>query len=249
MELLFALIPEKYGLLLAAGISFVCAWYVHGRKKKMETDGYKRISDGFAEQSFADRENALKGNMPLKHDWDGMNLRDAEDIRSGMGAILWVRYLDLVFLLLGVFILAVLYQKLSGDEWVDAFMGWFAGAVAVFGCIGAGVVFGLKNTMGSDTKEITGRVRDAYRHPQYSSWRITVSWMDEKKRERIYRCSYAFRKRKCPKVGSEYKLIYSYRYDKVMSVDEIRQNRKNCFYCFGLSVFWIIIVGAKIGLY
>lgn len=46
MDLLFALIPEKYGLLIAVGMSFVCAWYVHKRKKRMEIDAYWNLSDG-----------------------------------------------------------------------------------------------------------------------------------------------------------------------------------------------------------
>lgn len=47
----------------------------------------------------------------------------------------------------------------------------------------------------------------------------------------------------------EYKLIYSYKYDKVISKDEIRQNRKNSFYCFAMAVFLIIIIWVRIGLY
>ena len=249
MDLIFKLIPGDYELLLIAGVCFGCAWYVHGRKKKMETDAYKNLSDGIVAQGFADRENELKGNMPLKEDWDGQNFRDVEDIRSGMGIVLWVRYLDLVFLLLGIFLTVNFYIMVSGDALADAFMGWFAVGVTIAGSIGAGVVFGLKNAMGNDTKEITGRVTEAYKHPKFSSWRITVAWADEKKRGRNHQCSYAFRKRKCPKVGSEYPLIYSYKYDKVMSRDEIRQNRKNSFYGFGLAAFWIIIIWVRIGLY
>ncbi len=249
MDLIFKLIPGDYELLLVAGMCFVCACYVHGRKKKMETDAYKNLSDGIVTQGFADRENELKGNMPIKEDWDGRNLRDAEDIRSGMGIVLWVRYLDLVFLLLGVFLAVNFYIKVSGDGLADAFMGWFAVGVTIAGSVGAGAIFCLKNAMGNDTKEITGRVVDAHRHPRFSSWRITVVWTDEKKRVRNHHCSYAFRKRKCPKVGSEYPLIYSDKYDKVISKDEIRQNRKNAFYGFGMAVFWIIIIWVRVGLY
>lgn len=233
---------ETIAILFVSILSFICAGYVRGRKKKIEADAYKNLSDGIVAQGFADRENELKGNMPLKDDWDGKNFRDVEDIKSGMGIMLWVRYLDLVFVLLGIVLAVMFYVRISNDSLVDAFMGWFAVGVVIVGSAAAGVAFYLKNAMGDNTKEIMGRVTDAYRHPKFSSWRIEVMWTDEKKRVRNHHCSYAFRKRKCPKVGSEYKLVYSYKYDKVISKDEIRQNRKNCFYGFGMAAFWIIII-------
>lgn len=61
-----------------------------------------------------------------------------EDIRSGMGTVLWVRYLDLVFLLLGIFLSVILYEKVSEDAWIDMFMRWFAAGAVIVGCIGAG---------------------------------------------------------------------------------------------------------------
>lgn len=249
MDLLFVLIPEEYGLLIAASMSFVCAWYVHRRKKQMETDAYRNLSDGLMTRGFADRDRDSNGKIPLKDDWEGRNTRDVEDIRSGMGIVLWVRYLDLVFLLLGIFLSVVLYEKVSEDAWVDMFMGWFAAGAVIVGCIGAGCVFWLKNELGPWTQEIIGKVNKAYRHPNYSSYRIEVLWKEPKKRERIHHCSYAFRKRNCPKEGDVYQLIYSEKYDKVISRDEIRQNRKNCFYCWAMAAFWIVIIGAKPGLY
>lgn len=52
-----------------------------------------------------------------------------------------------------------------------------------------------------------------------------------------------------PKRGGVYQLIYSDKYDKVISKDEIRQNRKHCFYCWGMAAFWIVIIWVRMGLY
>ena len=57
----------------------------------------------------------------------------------------------------------------------------------------------------------------------YGDYRIDVAWTDEKNRKRVYKCTYNFRKHNLSKVGSEYELIYAYRYDNVKSNKEIRQ--------------------------
>lgn len=249
MDFLLGLDQKTVFLLPATMLCFVCAVIVHKNKKKLETDAYQKLSHGLRSQGYADRENALKGNMPLKDDWEGQNLRDVEDVRSGMGGVVGVRYLDWFFVLCGVFFAMTFCQRLFGGEQTDAFMGWFAVGVVIVGCIGTGVILCLQNAMGNETKKITGKVIKAYKRPRYSSYRIEVMWTDDKQRIRNHRCRYAFRKRKCPKVGDEYEMIYSYKYDKVISRDEIRQNRKNSFYCFAMVVFWIIIIWVRIGLY
>ena len=230
-------------LVVATVLFFGLAVLLHFDKKKKEKEQYEKLSDGTKSQSYLDYENQLNGNMPLKNEWEPRNRRDAEDLRSGMGKVLVVRYMDWICLLGGILCLGMLWGKITTNPYKDVVMRWVLGGIVVIIFILVGVVYYLRTDIGENTKTITGTVINVYKKMRgYGDYRMDVAWTDEKGRNRVYSCPYNFRKHNRPQVGSEYELLYSYKYDNVKTRAEIRQGRRYSFYCFGLAVFWVVIM-------
>ena len=230
-------------IIIAAILFFLCGIGLRKDKKNREKELYEKMSDGTRSQGIVDYENERKGNMPLKNEWGVRNLKDLEDIRSGMGGAVLLRYLDWICFLGGVVCLGMLWSEVTDNPYKDIILKWIILGMVILICISVGVVQYLRTDIGKDTKKITGIVTNTYlKMCGYGDYRIDVAWTDEKNRKRLYKCTYNFRKHNLPKVGSEYELIYSYRYDNVKSDREIRQGRRYSFYGFGLAVFWIIIL-------
>lgn len=110
-------------------------------------------------------------------------------------------------------------------------------------CLAFGIGGLLNNAMGKETKELEGLVVKVVPNPYakaYNVW-IEYSWYNFK---RLHRCTYNYKKEKCPFEGQQYNLIYSTKYDNVLSKDEMRRNKKNSilgFIIFGLFVSLLIV--------
>ena len=233
----------------AAIFFFVCAVYIHRSKKTWEKDLYEKLWSGTKSQGIVDYENESMGNMPLENTFANRNRSDAEDIRSGMGLVVFFRYLDWMCIIAGILTLVLFWNEVSENPYKDIVLKWVIGGIVTVICLAVGVVYSLKAYMGKDTKKIQGTIVNVYKKVPYDDYRMDVQWKDEKGRNRIYQCSYNFRKYNCPNKGDSCELIYSYQYDNVKFQGEIRQTRRYSFYGFGLAVVMVIIIILNMRLY
>ena len=104
----------------------------------------------------------------------------------------------------------------------------------------------LQGLVGNDTEEIEGLV--IYQMDCSTKYSKGYKFAVEYKlgtREFTYYSKCKYSKCSCPLAGTQYDLIYSRKYDKVISKDDIRRYRKHSFYGFGGLLFFALLVGAR----
>lgn len=151
------------------------------------------------------------------------------------------KWLPAIFLLVGGFLLTEFADRTWGGEEIQLMKQVLIIIIVSATCLVFGIGGLLNNAMGSEKKEVEGIVvkvvPNLYMNA-YNVW-IEYNWYNFK---RIHRCTYNYKKQKCPFEGQQYNLIYSVKYDKVMAPDEIKRNRRNSILGFTIWALFILLV-------
>lgn len=137
-------------------------------------------------------------------------------------------------------------KKIYGEKYVDE----LEMIVVVVMVASLGLAFGigglLQSFVGKESVELEGLVVRIAKSPNLSSkaYRVLVEYKLNGMKY-IHYGKYNYSKNSCPVVGTQYDLIYSPKYDKITSKDEIKQNRKYSFYGFGGFIVFALLVGTK----
>ena len=117
----------------------------------------------------------------------------------------------------------------------------------VFVCIAVGILLQLISNMGKKEriKTIRGVVKKYIPITDNSifpnSYHIEVEY-DINGMKDTYIVKHSYEKKELPKLGSEYPLLYSYEYKKLLSKVERRSYTRWSTFCFGLAVFMVILM-------
>lgn len=145
---------------------------------------------------------------------------------------------------MGVFMFLQVAERTIGGKVVDNLQFVFVVFGIVLICLVYGIGGIIRNVMGKDIQMLEGVVVNLVPNVYNNTYRVVVEYTFAGSRNKHGgTCNYS--KKNCPSVGQTYDLIYSYKYDKIMSKDEIRQNRKGSIYGFIFLILFILLIGAR----
>lgn len=146
----------------------------------------------------------------------------------------------------GLFLLCEWITRVYGEQYVDEVQMLTVNVMVASLGLAFGIGGLLQSFVGKEIEEIEGLVVRIAQSPNLYSkaYRVLVEYKLNGMKY-IHYGKYNYSKNSCPVVGTQYDLIYSPKYDKITSKDEIKQNRKHSFYGFGGFIVFALLVGTK----
>lgn len=169
---------------------------------------------------------------------------DFKSMKKNETAVPMLRWTPFIFFCGSLWMFMELAERTIGGELIDNIMYVYMIICIVGICLVYGISGIIRNVMGKDTQMLEGVVVNLVPNVYNNTYRVVVEYTFAGSRNKHGgTCNYS--KKNCPSVGQTYDLIYSYKYDKIMSKDEIRQNRKGSIYGFVFLILFILLIGAR----
>ena len=191
-------------------------------------------------------QNAKKQNEYFKASILKKIKMDIDSLIRNEAIAVIINWSPVCFFVSGLFLLCEWIKRIYGEKYVDE----LEMIVVVVMVASLGLAFGigglLQSFVGKESVELEGLVVRIAKSPNLSSkaYRVLVEYKLNGMKY-IHYGKYNYSKNSCPVVGTQYDLIYSPKYDKITSKDEIKQNRKYSFYGFGGFIVFALLVGTK----
>ena len=166
---------------------------------------------------------------------------DIQAIQRNDAVRIWQKWFPIMCFFPGVYFIVEFADRIWGGEEIHYVKQILLILIVCGVCLAFGIGGLLNNAMGKETKELEGLVVRVVPNPYakaYNVW-IEYSWYNFK---RVHRCTYNYKEGKCPFEGQQYNLIYSIKYDKVLSKDEMRRNTRNSIIGFVIFVLFVSLL-------
>ena len=169
----------------------------------------------------------------------GTSVMQKNDVKSVLK-----KWLPPIFFLTGIYMILEFADRIWGGTVIHLIkeLVLFSEIGAI--CLGMGIGGLLGNAMGGETRAIEGLVVKAELNPYNKNCFIWVEYRLHEVKW-IHQCTCSYSQERSPFVGQQYDLIYSPKYNKVISRDEIKSNWISCAFGFVGFILLILLVITK----